>query len=30
MRGDAFGTVIEVPDDAPPLHRLLGLMGRSA
>jgi len=29
-RGDAFGTVIEVPDDAPALHRLLGLMGRTA
>jgi uncharacterized protein (TIGR03086 family) len=30
QRGDAFGTVIPVPDDAPPLHRLLGMMGRSA
>lgn len=30
MRGDAFGQVIEVPDDAPALDRLLGLMGRSA
>jgi uncharacterized protein (TIGR03086 family) len=30
QRGDAFGTVIEVPDDAPPLDRLLGLMGRRA
>ncbi len=30
QRGDAFGTVIEVPADAPPLHRLLGLMGREA
>lgn len=30
QRGDAFGTVIEVPDDAPALDRLLGLMGREA
>jgi len=30
QRGDAFGTVIEVPDDAPALDRLLGLMGRRA
>jgi uncharacterized protein (TIGR03086 family) len=30
LRGDAFGTVIEVPDDAPALDRLLGMMGRSA
>ena len=30
QRGDAFGAVIPVPDDAPPLHRLLGMMGRSA
>ena len=28
QRGDAFGTVIEVPDDAPALDRLLGFMGR--
>jgi uncharacterized protein (TIGR03086 family) len=30
MRGDAFGAVIEVPDDAPALTRLLGMMGRNA
>jgi hypothetical protein len=30
LRGDAFGSVIEVPDDAPPLDRLLGMMGRRA
>ena len=30
QRGDAFGPVIPVPDDAPALHRLLGMMGRSA
>jgi uncharacterized protein (TIGR03086 family) len=30
MRGDAFGAVIEVPDDAPALTRLLGMMGRYA
>src|SRR5918999_2722056 len=30
QRGDAFGTVIDVPDDAPALERLLGMMGRSA
>jgi uncharacterized protein (TIGR03086 family) len=30
QRGDAFGTVIEVPDDAPALDRFLGLMGRRA
>ena len=30
QRGDAFGAVIPVPDDAPPLDRLLGMMGRSA
>ena len=28
MRGDAFGPVIEVPADATPLDRLVGLMGR--
>ena len=30
QRGDAFGTVVEVPDDAPALDRLLGMMGRRA
>lgn len=30
QRGDAFGTVIEVPGDAPALDRLLGMMGRRA
>jgi uncharacterized protein (TIGR03086 family) len=30
QRGDAFGTVIEVPEDAPALERLLGMMGRRA
>ena len=30
QRGDAFGTVIEVPEDAPALTRLLGMMGRRA
>jgi uncharacterized protein (TIGR03086 family) len=30
LRGDAFGTLIEVPEDAPPLDRLLGMMGRQA
>jgi uncharacterized protein (TIGR03086 family) len=30
QRGDAFGTVVEVPDEAPALDRLLGLMGRRA
>lgn len=30
QRGGAFGPVIPVPDWAPPLHRLLGMMGRSA
>jgi uncharacterized protein (TIGR03086 family) len=30
QRGDAFGTVIEVPEDAPALDRLLGMMGRRA
>ena len=30
MRGDAFGAVIDVPDDAPALTRLLGMMGRYA
>ena len=30
LRGDAFGSVIEVPETAPPMDRLLGLMGRRA
>ena len=30
QRGDAFGTVIDVPDDAPALDRLLGMEGRRA
>jgi uncharacterized protein (TIGR03086 family) len=30
LRGDAFGAVIEVPEDAPALTRLLGMMGRRA
>lgn len=30
MRGDAFGEVLEVPDDASGLERLLGLLGRRA
>lgn len=29
QRGDAFGPVIDVPEDAPALDRLLGMMGRS-
>jgi uncharacterized protein (TIGR03086 family) len=29
LRRDAFGPVLAVPDDAPALDRLLGLMGRS-
>lgn len=28
VRGDAFGEVLEVPADAPPLTRLLALLGR--
>jgi uncharacterized protein (TIGR03086 family) len=28
QRGDAFGPVVPVPDDAPALVRLLGMMGR--
>lgn len=28
LRGDAFGEIIDVPDDAPALTRLLGLLGR--
>ena len=30
QRGDAFGPVLPVSDDAPPLARLLGMMGRRA
>ena len=30
QRGDAFGIVIGVPDDAPALDKLLGMMGRRA
>jgi uncharacterized protein (TIGR03086 family) len=30
LRGDDFGPVIPVPDEAPALDQLLGLMGRSA
>lgn len=30
QRGDAFGPVVPVPDDAPALARLLGYMGRRA
>jgi hypothetical protein len=29
-RGDAFGSVVEVPDDAPLLDRVIGLSGRDA
>lgn len=30
LRGDAFGEVLDVPEDAPALTRLLGLLGRRA
>jgi uncharacterized protein (TIGR03086 family) len=30
QRGDAFGPVVPVSDDAPPFERLLGMMGRKA